>query len=118
MCAVSNPLFESASKVPDTNLTKCAVCAGILTLDEVMLVGSDQAAAKLAADKSHVANEETALDKAGCAEQDPVWEAQQPSASDETKSTTDAACDTTAEVEQKAPLQPSASEAEATINTG
>eukprot|EP00965_Chrysotila_dentata_P053348 1770405-Pleurochrysis_carterae.AAC.1 len=47
MCAVSKPAFEKASSVPNTTFTKCAVCAGILTTEQVTLIGSDQAAAKL-----------------------------------------------------------------------
>eukprot|EP00965_Chrysotila_dentata_P134773 4457960-Pleurochrysis_carterae.AAC.1 len=34
MCAVGQPDLEKASAVPNTSETKCAVCAGILTLDQ------------------------------------------------------------------------------------
>eukprot|EP00965_Chrysotila_dentata_P009929 323783-Pleurochrysis_carterae.AAC.1 len=48
MCAVSDPKLELASAVPNTSETKCAVCAGVLTLDQVMLADSDTAAAQCA----------------------------------------------------------------------
>eukprot|EP00965_Chrysotila_dentata_P187685 6172289-Pleurochrysis_carterae.AAC.1 len=49
MCAVSTPELEKASAVTGSrDSSKCAVCAGVLTLDQVILSGSDQAAAELA----------------------------------------------------------------------
>eukprot|EP00965_Chrysotila_dentata_P193587 6175861-Pleurochrysis_carterae.AAC.1 len=51
MCAVSSPEFEKKSAVEGrSNDSLCAVCAGILTIDEVTMLNSDQAAAKFAAD--------------------------------------------------------------------
>eukprot|EP00965_Chrysotila_dentata_P032511 1083201-Pleurochrysis_carterae.AAC.3 len=48
MCAVGQPDLEKASAVPHLSKTKCAVCAGVLTLDQVMLAESDTAAAQFA----------------------------------------------------------------------
>eukprot|EP00965_Chrysotila_dentata_P193064 6175521-Pleurochrysis_carterae.AAC.1 len=48
MCAVSEPKLEKASAVPHTSETKCAVCADVLTLDQVILGDSDKAAAHYA----------------------------------------------------------------------
>eukprot|EP00965_Chrysotila_dentata_P046182 1535094-Pleurochrysis_carterae.AAC.1 len=54
MCANSTPELEKASSVANSTATLCAVCAGVLSLDDVTLLGSDQAAAKLAATESGV----------------------------------------------------------------
>eukprot|EP00965_Chrysotila_dentata_P215723 6188950-Pleurochrysis_carterae.AAC.1 len=35
ICAVSTPDFEKASAVPNSTDTLCAVCAGLLTLDQM-----------------------------------------------------------------------------------
>eukprot|EP00965_Chrysotila_dentata_P024816 822698-Pleurochrysis_carterae.AAC.4 len=48
MCAIGTPELETASAVPNGDSTLCAVCAGVLTLDDVTLIGTDKAAAKLA----------------------------------------------------------------------
>eukprot|EP00965_Chrysotila_dentata_P169711 5601790-Pleurochrysis_carterae.AAC.1 len=39
------------SAVPDSTSTLCAVCAGVLTIDQVSQIESDQAAAMHAADE-------------------------------------------------------------------
>eukprot|EP00965_Chrysotila_dentata_P227473 6196039-Pleurochrysis_carterae.AAC.5 len=60
MNAVSKPELEKASAVPSSSSTLCAVCAGVLTLDQVTLIESDQAAAKLATNESSGAKEAAA----------------------------------------------------------
>eukprot|EP00965_Chrysotila_dentata_P103749 3424407-Pleurochrysis_carterae.AAC.3 len=46
MCAVSTPELEKKFTVPNSTSTLCAVCANVLTLDQVTLIQTDQAAAK------------------------------------------------------------------------
>eukprot|EP00965_Chrysotila_dentata_P080037 2640133-Pleurochrysis_carterae.AAC.1 len=53
MCAVSTPDLEKVSRVSNSsNDSLCAVCAGLLTIDQVLMTSSDQAAAKFAAKES------------------------------------------------------------------
>eukprot|EP00965_Chrysotila_dentata_P051329 1702308-Pleurochrysis_carterae.AAC.1 len=52
MCAVSQPHLEKASAVSgSSNDSLCAVCAGVLTLEQVSLITTNQAASKLASDE-------------------------------------------------------------------
>eukprot|EP00965_Chrysotila_dentata_P044941 1493221-Pleurochrysis_carterae.AAC.1 len=50
MCAVSNEKLQKASAVPNGTNTLCAVCANVLTIDQVSMIESDQGAAPLLAD--------------------------------------------------------------------
>eukprot|EP00965_Chrysotila_dentata_P224959 6194488-Pleurochrysis_carterae.AAC.1 len=46
MCAVSNEVLQAASAVANSTSTLCAVCAGVLSLDQVSMIESDQGAAQ------------------------------------------------------------------------
>eukprot|EP00965_Chrysotila_dentata_P237517 6201955-Pleurochrysis_carterae.AAC.1 len=64
MCAVSTAELEAKSRVSDTSTkTLCAVCAGVLTIDQVLLIGSDRAAAKFAAKELSEAQAQASVDK-------------------------------------------------------
>eukprot|EP00965_Chrysotila_dentata_P240191 6203570-Pleurochrysis_carterae.AAC.1 len=64
MCAVSTAELEAKSRVSDASTeTLCAVCAGVLTIDQVLLIGTDQAAAKFAAKELSEAQAQRSVDK-------------------------------------------------------